>query len=204
MTVISSFPEVQKTPLLVIFGPSGAGKSTLIQKLLDDPIIGSFFTRSVSLTTRCKRKDEMDGVHYHFVSKDEMLSLKNLGLLLESSVFCGNYYATLKENLEESMARNKIAVMDLTMDSVKSIAGMNLDIRYIFITAEMEELERRLKGRQSEDEHSFNLRMLAAKDMIEFGESSGLFNKKIVNIQLEEAYEQLVEFLEHEFENLII
>jgi len=201
MTIIKSLFEVQP-PLLVIFGPSGAGKSTLIQKLLDDPKRGSFFSRSVSLTNRKRRDEEEDGVHYHFITEEQMLSLKASGLLLESSVVYGNHYATPTTNIRDIIARGKIAVMDLSEEAIMSIQKMTLNIKYVFITAQPEELKKRLKGRHSEDEHSLKLRLGAAKSQIEFGEKSNLFEKKIVNTDLETAYSELVEFLDIEYDIL--
>ena len=199
MTIRKPYNNVQQTPLLVIFGPSGAGKSTLIQKLLDDPERGHFFSRSVSLTTRDKREGEVEGVHYHFVTEEEMVAMKTSGMLLESSVVYGNYYATLKSNISQIMEKRKIAVMDLSMEAIKNIENLGIAKKFVFITAESEELKKRLKGRQTEDDHSLKLRIQAAKRQIEFGERSNLFDKKIVNSDLENAFSELCNFLEAEF-----
>ena len=187
---------------MVIFGPSGAGKSTLIQKLLDDPERGSFFSRSVSLTTRDKRKGEEEGVHYHFVTEKEMVDLKTSGMLLESSVVYGNYYAKLKTNIAQIMAKRKIAVMDLSMEAIKNIETLSVVTKFVFITSEPEELKKRLRESQTEDDNSLKLRICAARSQIEFGERSNLFDKKIVNSDLEKSYLELVEFLEGEFKTV--
>ena len=202
MTIIKLFHGEQQIPLLVIFGPSGAGKSTLIQKLLDDPERGSFFSRSVSLTTRDKREGEQEGIHYHFVTDEEMVALKTSGMLLESSVVYGNHYATLKANIAKIMSEKKVAVMDLSMEAIKNVEKLGLMTKFVFITAGHEELKKRLRGRQTEDDLSLKLRICAARTQIEFGETSDLFEKNIVNSDLENAYMELVNFLESEFKTV--
>ena len=199
MTIITTLSDLQQIPLLVIFGPSGAGKSTLIQKLLDDPERGKLFIRSVSLTTRDRREGEEEGVHYHFVTEEEMVAMRTSGLLLESSEVYGNCYGTLKSDILKIMRERKIAVMDLSMKAIKNIENTGLMTKFVFITAEPEELEKRLRGRKTEDEQSLNLRISAAKRQIEFGERSNLFDKKIVNSNLEKAYLELINFFEEKF-----
>ena len=199
MTILKSLQDLQEYPLLVIFGPSGAGKSTLIGKLLADPDRGSSYRQSVAVTTRDRREGEEEGVHYHFIAKEEMLALKNSGMLLESSVVYGNHYGTLRADIAHIMATKKIVVMDLGLEALKNITKLGLVTKYVFITAEQEELKKRLKGRKSEDDHSFKLRVCANRSLIEFGENSNLFDKKIVNSDLDKAYLELVSFLEEEF-----
>ena len=202
MTIIKSPQDLQQIPILIIFGPSGAGKSTLIEKLLADPERGAFFKQSVALTTRDRREGEEEGVHYHFVTDEEMVALKTSGMFLESSVVYGNHYGTLKANIVQIMSMKKIAVMDLSMEAIKSVEKLlttGLLTMFVFITAEPEELKKRLKGRHSEDDQSLKLRIGAARRQIEFGENSNLFDIKIVNSDLEQAYLELVNFLEKEF-----
>ena len=205
MTIIKSAQDLQHIPILIIFGPSGAGKSTLIEKLLADPERGAFFQQSVALTTRDRREGEEEGVHYHFVTEEEMVALKTSGMFLESSVVYGNHYGTLKANIVQIMSMKKIAVMDLSMEAIKSVEKLlttGLLTKFVFITAEPEELKKRLKGRHSEDDQSLKLRIGAARRQIEFGENSNLFDIKIVNSDLEQAYLELVSFLEKEFKTV--
>lgn len=78
--------------LLVLCGPSGAGKSTLVKHLMDE--FSDSFGFSVSHTTRSPRPGEEEGVHYHFVSRDEMTAGVERGEFLESACFSGNLYGT--------------------------------------------------------------------------------------------------------------
>ena len=87
---------MKKGLMVVISGPAGSGKGTVNGHLLkrDD------FVYSVSATTRAPRPKEIDGVNYHFISKDEFLSRINSGGMLEYTEYCGNFYGTpLKEAL---------------------------------------------------------------------------------------------------------
>ena len=77
--------------ILILSGPSGAGKSSLINEL-NKKIDNLYF--SVSVTTRKKRKEEIDGVDYHFVSKDEFKKDIEKGMFLEWALVHGHYYGT--------------------------------------------------------------------------------------------------------------
>ena len=128
--------------------------------------------------------------------------MKPSGMLLESSVVYGNYYATLQTNIAQIMENRKIAVMDLSEEAIKNIKHLGLATKFVFITADPEELRKRLRERQTEDDHSLKLRICAAKRQIEFGESSNLFDKKIVNSDRDNAYLELCSFLEDEFKTI--
>lgn len=82
----------QNSRLLMVCGPSGSGKSTLLRKLFDE--YPDKFGFSVSHTTRPPRRFEVDGQHYHFVTKEQMQAAIDRGEFLEHAVFSGNMYGT--------------------------------------------------------------------------------------------------------------
>ena len=88
---------MNKGLLLVLSGPSGVGKGTVLKSVFDTDDNLSY---SVSLTTRSPRENEIDGVHYRFVSKDEFLSNIENGSMLEYTEYCGNFYGTSANYVE--------------------------------------------------------------------------------------------------------
>ena len=102
--------EQRKGMLLVISGPSGAGKGTLVSKLLEqDPT----FAFSVSVTTRGKRENEIEDVHYHFISEEEYDKLLSEDAFLEHASVHGHRYGTLKSEVYERMNRGQNVLLDI-------------------------------------------------------------------------------------------
>ncbi|KAK0620519.1 guanylate kinase [Immersiella caudata] len=183
----------QRKPI-VISGPSGVGKGTLYNLLFErNP---DTFVLSVSHTTRGPRPGEQDGEHYHFVTKDAFLALKEQGGFVESAQFGDNLYGTSKQTIEEQGAKGKIVVLDIEMEGVKQIKATGFPARYVFIAPPSEEvLEKRLRGRGTDKEESILKRLAQAKLELEFAKTPGVHDKIIVNNDLEEAYKELVDFV---------
>ncbi|KAK4454161.1 P-loop containing nucleoside triphosphate hydrolase protein [Podospora aff. communis PSN243] len=194
-TAVAKMPNLppQRKPL-VISGPSGVGKGTLYGLLFErNP---DTFVLSVSHTTRGPRPGEEDGVHYHFVTKEAFLALKEKGGFVESAQFGGNFYGTSKQTIEEQSAKGKIVVLDIEMEGVKQIKATGFPARYVFIAPPSEEvLEKRLRGRGTDKEESILKRLAQAKLELEFAKTPGVHDKIIVNNDLEEAYKELVDFV---------
>ncbi|KAK0643836.1 guanylate kinase [Cercophora newfieldiana] len=183
----------QRKPL-VISGPSGVGKGTLYNLLFErNP---DTFVLSVSHTTRGPRPGEQDGAHYHFVTKEAFLALKEKGGFVESAQFGDNLYGTSKQTIEEQGAKGKIVVLDIEMEGVKQIKATGFPARYVFIAPPSEEvLEKRLRGRGTDKEESILKRLAQAKLELEFAKTPGVHDKIIVNNDLETAYKELVDFV---------
>ena len=90
--------------MLVISSPSGAGKGTLSRNILDTD---RDMTLSISVTTRDRRPSEINGVHYHFISQQRFLSLRDGGELLEWAEVHGNYYGTPRAPVEDALASGR-------------------------------------------------------------------------------------------------
>ena len=102
--------EKRKGMLLVISGPSGAGKGTLVTKLLDkDPS----FAFSVSVTTRGRRENEIEDVHYHFISEEEYDKLLSEDAFLEHASVHGHRYGTLKSEVYSRIDRGQNVLLDI-------------------------------------------------------------------------------------------
>ncbi|PVZ96612.1 hypothetical protein BB558_007467 [Smittium angustum] len=179
---------------IVLFGPSGSGKSTLIKKLFEE--YPDSFGFSVSHTTRSPRSGEIDGVDYHFVTKDQFLAGVANGEFIENAEFSGNYYGTSIKAVENVKNKGKVCILDIETEGVKQVKNTNLDARYIFISPpSFEELRKRLLGRQTETEESIKKRLDTAAKEFEYAKQPGAYDIKIVNDDLEKAYKNLKSFI---------
>ena len=106
--------------LIVIVAPSGTGKSTLISKLKKE---FPFITESVSFTTRPKREGELDGVHYHFISKDEFSKRKEDDEFLEWAKVHSNYYGTSKSYVSMALEPIEVFLLETVLHETLCIAN---------------------------------------------------------------------------------
>ncbi|XP_021708767.1 guanylate kinase isoform X3 [Aedes aegypti] len=185
---------------LVICGPSGSGKSTLLKKLFKE--FPETFGFSVSHTTRKPRPGEENGVHYHFVSVEEMQAAIENGEFIETAVFSGNMYGTSKKAVENVQQQGKVCVLDIEIEGVKQVRNSDrLNPLLVFVNPpSVAELERRLRGRQTETEESLQKRLNTARVEIEYGSTPGNFDIVVHNNNLKQAYADLRDFIVRELE----
>ncbi len=167
--------------VLVISSPSGAGKTTICKKILEEV---NGINLSVSVTTRKKRKDEVEGVDYFFKNDEEfLLMIKNDEFIENAKVF-GNYYGTLKEEVLKKIKNGVDILVDIDWQGTRQIQKhMPEDIVKIFILPpSIKELEYRLRNRASENEEDFFKRMLEArKEISHFDEYDFIIINENVN-----------------------
>jgi guanylate kinase len=151
----------RKGRLIVISGPSGVGKGTVVKTLMDrDPRV----RLSVSATTREPRPDEVDGVHYRFISREEFTRMAQAGEFLEWAEYGGNLYGTPKAPVEELLAAGKNVLLEIEVQGAEKVMKAVPDTVSVFITIpSMEELERRLRGRKTESEDKILARLAIAE-----------------------------------------
>ncbi|XP_047529129.1 guanylate kinase isoform X1 [Vanessa atalanta] len=179
---------------LVFCGPSGSGKSTLLKRLLKE--FPDKFGFSVSHTTRKPRPGEKDGVHYHFTVKDEMVAAVERGEFIETTTFSGNMYGTSKRAIEDVHRTGKTCILDIDIEGVKQIKTTDLEPLLVFVMPpSIEELERRLRARNTEQEDALKKRLEVARKEIEFGQDPRNCHIIIVNDNLIKAYAELREFV---------
>ena len=182
--------------MIVVSAPSGCGKSTLCDRLVDEfPKIIS----SVSCTTRAPRGEEKDGEHYFFLAKKEFKERIKHGEFLEWAKVHGNYYGTLEDTVLYAMEEGNHVLLDIDVQGAKQLREslVRLDPRHpirrgftdIFISPpSMEELEKRLRGRGTDEEKVILKRLEnAAGEM----ESAKEYSFQIINDDLEKAYHEL-------------
>lgn len=150
-----------KGNILVISGPSGSGKSSLMKELLSQ-ISDTYF--SISSTTRAPREGEVDGVNYHFISKDEFEQDIDAGFFLEWAKVHDNYYGTSLKHILKELHEGKLVICDIDVQGHK-IAREKLGnfITSVFITTpDQRSLKDRLDKRGTDSAEVIHKRLLNA------------------------------------------
>ncbi len=172
--------------LLIVSSPSGAGKTTLTGRLRAEIADLRF---SVSHTTRQARKGEEDGREYHFIDRAAFQKLIAGDQFLEWAEVHDNLYGTAQAELERASDARGI-IFDIDHQGARQIKSARPDAVAVFILPpSMETLQKRLRGRASEDEETVQRRFRVAREEIAH---YGLFDYVLVNDDLDEATDKLV------------
>lgn len=156
----------KKGTLIVFSGPSGVGKGTILKLFKDDPELKLAY--SVSMTTRKKRDGEIDGVNYFFVSVEEFKKAIENNELLEYAEFVGNYYGTPNKYVEDLLNKGNNVLLEIEVQGALQVLNKCPDALSIFIVPpSMEELEKRIRGRNTETEEVVLKRLEKAKKEME-------------------------------------
>ncbi|AWL13344.1 Guanylate kinase [Saliniradius amylolyticus] len=149
--------------LFILAAPSGAGKSSLIRALLTKHHHGDLCP-SVSHTTRAPRPGEVDGEHYHFVSKAEFEAMIERGDFFEWAKVFDNYYGTSKAAIDQTLEQGKDVLLDIDWQGARQVKAQRPDTATIFIAPpSAEALRERLKNRQQDSDEVIEQRMTKAK-----------------------------------------
>ena len=157
---------MRKGLLVVVSGPSGAGKGTICQTLLEKTPLAY----SVSATTRKPRAGEVDGESYYFLSVEAFEKMIEKDELLEWAKVYDNYYGTPLKKVEEKLAAGEDILLEIDTQGAMKVREKFPEGVYIFILPpSLAELERRIRGRDTETEEVLQKRLAAAIDEIEAG-----------------------------------
>ncbi len=179
---------IKKGKLVVISAPSGCGKGTIMKKLFEMDE-NNEFVLSVSMTTRSPRGKEKDGVEYFFVSREHFEELINDNQFIEYAQFNGNYYGTPKPFIEKCIGEGKTVFLEIEVQGAEKVRNSFPDSISIFILPpSLEELEKRLKGRQTDDPEVIESRLAIAP--VELARQNE-FNYRVVNDDVERASNEI-------------
>ena len=151
----------RKPILLVVSGPSGSGKDSVIAALRTlEPTIGY----CVSTTTRSPRPGEVEGVHYHFVTRPRFEAMAAAGEFLETREYAGNLYGTPKAFVDQTLRSGRDLVMKPEVNGAMKIKQLFPEAVLVFLTVRTEEeLARRLEDRNSDGPSDIAARLETAK-----------------------------------------
>ena len=159
--------NMNKGLLIVVSGPAGSGKGTVNAHLLKS----GDFVYSVSATTRAPRPGEVDGVNYHFISREEFLARIERGDMLEYTEYCGNFYGTPKKEAEAVLASGKNLILEIEVEGAQNVKKKYPDaVLVLLLPPSYSVQEARLRGRGTETEEKIRLRLERAKEEITFSD----------------------------------
>lgn len=148
--------------LVVVAGPSGVGKGTVhaqVRAALPDSVL------SVSVTTRSPRPGERDGIDYHFIDPPTFDAMVAAGELLEHATYAGHAYGTPREGIRRAVDAGRVVVLDIEVQGALQIRAKVPDALLVFLVPpDLTELERRLRGRGTEDDAAVARRLERARE----------------------------------------
>lgn len=175
-----------KPLMLIISGPAGTGKGTVVKKLIQNH---SDIALSISMTTRQPRGKEQDGVEYHFASREEFMELIENDGFYEYAQYCGNFYGSPKKPVEQWLSEGKNVVLEIEVQGCEKVKKENPEAVSIFVMPpSMQELESRLRGRNTETEESIQKRLARAVEEIK---KSNEYDYIIINDTVERCAEDI-------------
>jgi len=170
----------------IISGPSGVGKSTVLKALFQKR--GNMYF-SVSATTRAPRETEVDGVHYHFLSRETFREWIEEDQFLEYAEFVENSYGTPKKYVYEAMEAGQDVILDIEVQGAILVKEKMPEVVRIYLAPpSWEELERRLRARGTDSEETIQKRLNRAKEEYKLAHTYDYF---VINDTVEHAMEEL-------------
>lgn len=184
--------------LFVISGCSGVGKGTVLKEFMARN--SEDFMLSVSCTTRKPRVGEIDGVNYFFLTHEEFEKAVQEDKFLEHAQFAGNFYGTKKKFIKQKFDEGLNIILEIETQGALQVKSKMPEAVLIFMAPPgqgVEELEKRLRGRNTEDEETIQRRLAEAKVELE---RSKQYDYIIINDELERAVSELETITRKELE----
>ena len=172
--------------LFVVSGAAGTGKDSVVKALREaHPEI----KKTVSATTRAPRPGEQEGVDYYYRTREQFQQLIENDQVVEHNFYNGNYYGTLREEVDKRLAARKVVVLVIDVHGAANIRRMFPGATTVFLLPpSVEELERRLRGRGTETEDSIQERLATARQELA---QQDKFTLKLVNDQVDTCADAL-------------
>ncbi|MBD3419546.1 MAG: guanylate kinase [Chitinivibrionales bacterium] len=176
---------MKKGKIIVVSAASGAGKTTLLSHVVERiPHV----VYSISATTRPPREHEKHGVHYFFMSKETFERKIVENAFAEWQEVHGNYYGTPREFIDATVTSSKHIIMDIDVYGKKEFDRDYPEAVGIFVRPpSMDELEKRLRDRNTDAEEVIQTRLKNARDEMAFAEKQGKYEYVLINDYLQQA-----------------
>ena len=174
----------------MIIGPSGVGKDTYMQLLISK--YPKIFKKCVSCTTRARRANEIEGINYYYITKEQFLELEKNGDIIGKFEKYNNLYGTSKQMIEKMLSNDEIIYFDYNIETaIKIFNDKTIEFNYIaLLPPSIQELEIRLKKRGTDNEESIKKRIAYANKEIELINESKFINHVIVNDVIEKSFQK--------------
>ena len=177
---------MSKGILIVLSGFSGAGKGTLVKELMKTY---DNYALSIPMTPRKPREGEVHGREYFFTERESFEEKIAQNGLIEYAEYCGNYYGTPRDYVEEMLAAGRDVLLEIEIQGMHKVKKMFPDMLTLFVTPpSIAELEKRLRGRGTETEEVIRKRLARAAE-----EAKGMedYEYLVVNDDLQECVEEI-------------
>ncbi len=180
-----------KEGMLVLFsGPSGVGKDTVLEVVLAKD---TSLQKSISLTTRGIRENEIDGKDYYFISVEDFEKMIENGEVLEFARYGQNLYGTPKAPVDKWLDEGKTVILKIEVQGAQNIKKMYPDSVGIFVLPpSMDELENRLRSRGTENEDDIQKRLEIARKEIDMSKD---YDYLVVNDDLDRASDNVLQII---------
>jgi guanylate kinase len=185
--------------LLCLVGPAGSGKTTIVERLIKQ--FPKDLTLSVSVTSRPPRPQEIDGVHYHFVSPEEFKAKLAKGEFFESEEVHGNHYGTLRSTLEQAVGEGKDLLLEVDIKgAMKFKQAFPRDTTLVFILPpSLAVLRERIIGRSKVSDEELARRLKTAEREVQIlleqhGNVTGA-DYLVLNDNIEETFNKVSSIL---------
>lgn len=176
----------RKGILVVVSGFSGVGKGTLMRRLTERY---GYYALSISATTRAPREGEEDGREYFFKTKEEFEELIAQDRLIEYACYCGNFYGTPRDYVEDQMEQGRDVILEIELQGALKIKEKYPDALLLFVMPpDVETLVSRLTRRGTESQEVIRARIARA---VEESAEIEAYDYMIINDDLEESMEQV-------------
>ena len=143
--------------VFIISGPAGSGKGTVVSEIIGR---NDGYMCAVSATSRPILKGEVNGVNYHYITREEFLSRIDSGDMLEYTEYCGNFYGTPLKEAEEVMQSGKNLILEIEVEGARNVKAKYPDaVLVLLLPPSYYEQEARLRGRATETEEKIRERL---------------------------------------------
>ena len=177
---------MKKGKLIIISGPSGVGKGTVVKALMEQ---NPQMKLSVSATTRAKRPNEIDGVHYYFISHEAFEKMIAQNRFLEYAQYVGNRYGTPEEPVNKMLDAGYDVILEIEVQGALQVCTKRPETVRIFIAPpSWDELERRLTSRGTDSADKIQKRLLRAKAELR---TADVYDYFVINDSVERAVREI-------------